>query len=115
MSDPDCVFCKIVAGEIPAELVRADEQFLAFHDTEPAADDHVLVIPREHHSDLDAFVTAGGSSRRMLRFVSDTATDAGIDGRYRLITNVGEAAGQAVFHLHWHLLAGTRIPGFPPY
>ena len=102
----DCVFCNIAHGFAPAEIRYQDDEFVAFDDLFPKAAAHVLVIPREHHENLDAWVDAGGSSDRMLAFVSRTAQEAGIDGRYRLITNVGRDAGQIIYHVHWHLLAG---------
>lgn len=112
MSDDACVFCRIASGELPSEVVRADEEFLAFRDVQPRAETHVLVVPREHHEHLDAWLAGGGSSDRMISFIRDVARDLGISGRYRAITNVGEEAGQVVPHLHWHLVAGRRLPGF---
>jgi histidine triad (HIT) family protein len=108
----DCVFCKIAAGELPSSTVHESEEFLAFDDLSPKAEHHVLVIPRAHHGDLDAYVDSGASADRMLAFVAETARRRGIDRRYRLITNVGAPAGQVVFHLHWHVLAGASLPGF---
>ena len=108
----DCVFCRIASGELPSDVVRSDDEFLAFRDVQPRAKTHVLVMPREHHQDLDAWLAAGGSSDRMLAFVAAVAADLDVSGRYRLITNVGESAGQVVPHLHWHVLAGTKLPGF---
>jgi histidine triad (HIT) family protein len=108
----DCVFCRVASGELPSEVVRSDDEFLAFRDVQPRAATHVLVVPRAHHGDLDAWITAGGSSDRMLAFVRDVAADLEVSGRYRLITNVGEGAGQVVPHLHWHVVAGKRLPGF---
>jgi histidine triad (HIT) family protein len=108
----DCVFCRIASGELPAEVVRSDEEFLAFRDVQPRAATHVLVIPRAHVDDLDAWLAAGGSSDRMLTFVRDVAAELEVSGKYRLITNVGEDAGQVVPHLHWHVVAGRRLPGF---
>lgn len=102
----DCVFCNIVRGYAPAQVRCEDDEFIAFDDLFPKAATHVLVTPREHHADLDAWVDAGGSSDRMLAFVERTARECGVDGRYRLITNVGPDAGQIIFHLHWHVLAG---------
>ena len=110
--DDSCVFCRIVAGELPSDVVASDDEFLAFRDVQPRASTHVLVVPREHHVDLDAWVAAGGSGDRMLAFVRDAAAELDVSGRYRLITNVGEDAGQVVGHLHWHVLAGSRLPGF---
>ena len=110
--DDDCVFCKIVAGEIPAALVHEDEGHLAFDDMNPHAEHHVLVIPREHHANLDTYIAGGTDPRAMLEFVAATAQKRGIAGGYRLITNVGPAANQTVPHLHWHVLAGAGLPGF---
>ena len=111
MSD-DCVFCQIAAEQLPSDVVRSDEEFLAFRDVQPRAATHVLVVPREHHEDLDGWVARGGSSDRMLAFVRAVAADLDVSGRYRLVTNVGEDAGQVVPHLHWHVLSGPRLPGF---
>lgn len=108
----DCIFCRIVAGEIPGERVLEDERFIAIRDINPKADVHVLVIPREHRRDLDDFVAASGDGGAMLAFVTATARELGVEGRYRLITSVGSDAGQEVFHLHWHILSGGRLPGF---
>jgi histidine triad (HIT) family protein len=110
--DETCVFCRIVSGELPSEAVVSDDEFLAFRDVQPRAATHVLVVPRAHVADLDAWVAGGGSSDRMLAFVRGAATELGIAGRYRLVTNVGADAGQVVDHLHWHVMAGPRLPGF---
>ena len=107
-----CVFCQIAREELPSDVVASTEEFLAFRDIQPRAATHVLVVPRAHHDHLDAWVAAGGSSDRMLAFVRQVADELGVDGRYRLITNVGEDAGQVVPHLHWHVVAGPRLPGF---
>jgi histidine triad (HIT) family protein len=107
-----CIFCRIAAGELPADVIAATDEFLAFRDVQPRAATHVLVVPRAHHEHLDAWIAAGGSSDRMLAFVRVVADEAGVAGRYRLVTNIGEAAGQVVPHLHWHVMSGPRIPGF---
>lgn len=108
----ECVFCKIATGELPSRKVREDGHFLAFYDLDPKAETHVLVMPREHLRDLDEFAASGGDGTATLRFISDTARALGVEGRYRVIANVGEAAGQTVHHLHWHILAGPHLPGF---
>ena len=108
----DCIFCKIASGEVPSTIRNESDNFVAFEDLAPVADTHLLVIPRQHHTDFDAWVAAGGHSTELLEFVAATASKAGVAGRYRLITNVGSDAGQAVFHFHWHIIAGTNIPGF---
>jgi histidine triad (HIT) family protein len=108
----DCLFCKIVAGELPSDQVASNDRFVAFRDIAPKASTHVLVVPRAHHADLDAWVEAGESSDELLAFASEVANELDVAGRYRLITNVGPDAGQVIFHLHWHLLAGSDLPGF---
>lgn len=102
----DCVFCNIAKGFAPANIRLEDEEFLAFDDLYPKASTHLLVIPREHHENLDAWVDAGGSSDRMLAFASRVAQEVGVAGNYRLITNVGREAGQLIYHVHWHMLSG---------
>lgn len=101
-----CLFCNIAAGYEDTAMVREEEQFIAFHDLFPKAEKHILVIPREHHENLDAFVNTGGDAAAMMRFVASVAQQLGVSGRYRLITNVGADVGQVIPHLHWHLLAG---------
>ena len=112
MSVPDCLFCKIVRGELPATVVNRAEGFLAIEDINPKADVHVLVIPERH---LDTFRDIGelseGEAKRMLDFVAATATAAGLE-EYRLMVFCGAGAGQTVFHLHWHVLGG-RFRGLP--
>jgi histidine triad (HIT) family protein len=105
----DCVFCKIASGDIESKTLHADDNFVAFHDLQPAADTHLLVIPRKHYDDLDAFVASGDDAREMLAFVAAAADVAGVAGGYRVITNIGPDAGQTMFHLHWHVLAGARL------
>lgn len=112
MAATDCIFCSIIAGTIPCDEVLADDDFIAFRDIAPKAEHHALVVPRDHHADLDAWVAAGGSSDALLAFASRTAAELGVPGAYRLIANVGPDAGQEVFHLHLHVLAGDRLPGF---
>jgi histidine triad (HIT) family protein len=102
----DCVFCNIAKGFAPADIRLEDDEFVAFVDLFPKADTHLLVIPREHHENLDEWVDGGGSSDRMLAFVSRLAREQGVAGNYRLITNVGRDAGQLIFHVHWHVLSG---------
>ena len=112
MSRPDCIFCKIVRGELPATVVNRAEGFLAIEDINPKADVHVLVIPERH---IDTFRDIGelseGEAKRMLDFVAETAKAAGLE-EYRLMIFCGAGAGQTVFHLHWHVLGG-RFRGMP--
>lgn len=109
----DCLFCGIVAGEIPATVVREDERYLAFRDINPQAPTHVLAIPRTHVASLDEAddeSLLGG----LLRFVRDVAREEGVDGGgYRVVLNTNADAGQTVFHLHAHLLGGRDL-SWPP-
>ncbi len=109
----DCLFCKIAAGEIPADIVFEDEQVVVFRDIYPKADVHLLIIPREHIptlNDLDALHDA--LIAHMMRLLPKLAKDQGLDDGYRTIVNTGPAGGQEIFHLHIHLLGGGRLPGF---
>ncbi len=108
----DCIFCKIVQGDIPCNKVYEDEHVLAFHDIDPKADTHLLVIPKQHIVNLmsvkgDQWDTVS----KLLKTVNSIAQQEKLEG-YRLITNNGEQGGQEVFHMHWHILAGTKLPGF---
>jgi histidine triad (HIT) family protein len=114
VSDPTggCVFCRIVRDELPATIVHRADGFVAIEDIAPKAPVHVLVLPERHVAtfrEVGAFEAA--ESKRMLEFVADAAQAAGLED-YRVIVNVGPQAGQTVFHLHWHVLGGRRLP-FP--
>jgi histidine triad (HIT) family protein len=113
---PDCIFCRIAAGEIPATVVSKTQDTLAFRDLNPQAPTHVLVIPTRHIGSLvdadtdDAEVAMG----RVLRLAVQVAEREGVaDAGYRLVINAGRDGGQSVGHLHAHLLAGRRM-GWPP-
>jgi histidine triad (HIT) family protein len=103
-----CLFCKIAAKEIPANIEKESEDFLAFHDINPKAPVHILVIPKQHvdsFNELQPEMMAG-----MTTFVQELAELVDIKrSGYRLICNVGENGGQEVKHLHWHVLGGTRL------
>ena len=107
MSTDDCLFCKLYRE---GDQVNATDGFVALRDINPQAETHLLVIPERH---VDTFRDVGefppDEARRMLEFVADTARKAGIED-YKVVVNVGAAAGQTVFHLHWHILGG-RIRG----
>jgi histidine triad (HIT) family protein len=110
----DCLFCKIVEGEIPAEMVRQDDDLIAFRDIHPQAPVHVLVVPRRHIASLDTASEADGALLgRILLAVRDLARELGIEGGYRVVNNCGAPAGQSVFHIHFHLLGGRSL-GWPP-
>jgi histidine triad (HIT) family protein len=109
----DCIFCKIVAGEIPATLVKRTDRLVAFRDVSPAAPVHVLVIPIEHLASL-ADVQDGRLLGEMLMLARDIARDEKIaDDGYRVVLNTNRNGGQTVFHLHLHLLGGRRLT-WPP-
>lgn len=111
----DCLFCGIVAGEVPADIVAENSAALAFRDISPVAPKHSLVIPREHHPNLAEVATAAPDVlTQMVRLAGEVAAAEGIaDGGYRLVANTGSAAHQTVFHAHLHVLGG-RPMGWPP-
>lgn len=107
----DCIFCKIINGEIPSDKVYEDELVYAFRDIAPAAPVHILIIPKEH---ICCANELQDNHKELLGHIILTAkkiADAeGVkDGGYRIINNCGENAGQTVFHLHFHLLAGDKF------
>jgi histidine triad (HIT) family protein len=112
VSDPDCIFCKIVAGELPAQIVAEDEHTIAFMDINPATRGHLLVIPREHAVDLltinrDDLLAVAAMAQRMAQRVSERLEPAGVN----LINSCGAAAWQTVFHFHVHVI--PRYDGDP--
>lgn len=112
MSD-DCLFCSIVAGSTPAELVHESEHAVAFRDINPQAPTHVLVIPRRHEPDLPSLVRADPDALvGLLAAVADFADAEGLD-QHRVVFNTGTDAGQSVFHAHAHVLGGRSL-GWPP-
>lgn len=108
MQDSNCIFCKIVNNEIPSNKVAENDNFLAFHDINPKAPVHVLVIPKEH---TQSFHTANDEILKGLSaFTKEVAEKLGVDkSGYRVITNIGEDGGQEVPHLHLHLLGGGKL------
>ncbi len=109
----DCLFCKIARHEIPARIVHEDEDFLAFHDINPAAPVHLLVIPKRHVASLaDTGPQDDGWLARMLRLTTQLAFANGCnplpDGGFRLMSNTGTEGGQEIDHLHFHILGGAR-------
>jgi histidine triad (HIT) family protein len=106
----DCLFCRIVAGELPAEVVHETERTLAFRDIGPQAPTHVLVVPRDHHGDVGACADADPSLLGdVLAAAVAVARQEGLDGGYRLVTNTGDDGGQTVHHLHVHVLGGRAL------
>jgi histidine triad (HIT) family protein len=109
----NCLFCRIVQGEIPAKIVKQNEHALAFRDINPAAPTHVLVIPKVHVTDVSE-VTDAATLGQVFALAREVALDEGLaEGGYRLVVNTGANAGQSVFHLHMHVLGG-RSMAWPP-
>lgn len=106
-----CIFCRIVAGEVPAGIVLEDEEFVAFPDLNPKAPTHLLVVPRDHIRSVNELVDKDEEfGHRLLRFVVTAARNAGIsESGYRVVVNTGSDAGQEVPHLHVHLLGGQQL------
>lgn len=110
----DCLFCKIVAGEIPSDKVVETGGVYAFRDINPAAPTHVLVIPKEHiTSAADLERSHGDLLGEIFEVAARIAEEEGISDGYRVVTNVGAGAGQSVFHVHFHVLGG-RSMSWPP-
>ncbi len=109
----DCLFCNIIAGNIPADILYEDDKIMVFKDIYPKADVHLLMIPKVHietlahldqsHHDLIAY---------MMLKLPKLALEQGLDNGFRTIINTGKGGGQEVFHLHIHLLGGNNLPGF---
>jgi histidine triad (HIT) family protein len=109
----DCLFCKIVAGEIPADKVHEDERVVVFKDIYPKAPVHLLLVPREHIASLNEMNESHDALiAHMMRLLPRLAREQGLDEGFRTIINTGHGGGQEVFHLHIHLLGGGPLPGF---
>jgi histidine triad (HIT) family protein len=112
----DCLFCRIVAGEIPAKIVKRSDEALAFRDIDAKAPVHLLVIPTRHVAGVRDLKGAEGERLlgRLLAFAAELAAEQGLDADgYRIVTNTGRTAGQSVDHLHLHLLGGRKL-SWPP-
>lgn len=106
----NCIFCKIIAGDIPSKKVYEDELILAFHDVNPQAPIHVLVIPKEHIPSLDAVCSENSKTvAHLFEKIPEIAKALGLCGGYRLISNCGDDACQTVKHLHFHIVGGTAL------
>ena len=109
----DCLFCKILAGEVPADVVTETDRALAFRDINPGAPTHVLVIPREHAENAAATAAADPAlAGHLIEVAATVARQEGLDD-YRLVLNTGAGVGQSVFHTHLHVLGG-RAMTWPP-
>jgi histidine triad (HIT) family protein len=110
----DCLFCRIVAGEVPSQRLHEDELVIAIRDINPQAPSHVLVLSREHiASAAELRETDGELLGAIFGALADIADREGLSRGYRIVTNVGEWAGQSVDHLHFHLIGGRRLT-WPP-
>jgi histidine triad (HIT) family protein len=112
----DCLFCKIIAREIPSTSVLDRENVYAFRDIAPAAPVHILVVPKQHIGDVRDLIADHGSVLvKMFQAANDLAVQEGVaENGYRLLFNVGPDAGQTVFHLHMHLVGGKPLGGVGP-
>ena len=110
-----CLFCRIIAGEIPAAIVYQDDRIVALKDVNPQAPTHVLIIPRRHIATLNDLTGEDDATvGEMIRRAASIARDGGLSERgYRTVFNCNAEAGQTVFHIHLHLLAGRAL-GWPP-
>jgi histidine triad (HIT) family protein len=110
----DCLFCKIVAGKVPAKKVYEDERVFVFEDINPQAPTHVLIIPKKHVAGLDQSSEADAEIIGYCQLVAaKIARERGLENGFRTVHNVGPDAGQTVFHLHLHMLGGRRM-SWPP-
>lgn len=109
----DCIFCKIVAGELPSTRVYDDEHVIVFKDLYPKAPVHLLVVPRRHIVSLNEIESGDDALiAHMLRLLPGLARQQGLKNGFRTIINTGAGGGQEVPHLHIHILGGGRLPGF---
>ena len=106
----DCIFCKIIAGEIPSKKVYEDEKIYAFYDINPQAPMHILVIPKKH---IASIAEVNGENIDIIAHLMQTipliAKDAKLDGGFRIVSNAGDDACQSVHHLHFHILGGKKL------
>jgi histidine triad (HIT) family protein len=110
----ECLFCRIVAGDVPAGVVAANERAIAIQDINPQAPTHLLVIPREHYADVGELVAGDRAlAAELLDLARQVAVDAGVGQGWRLVFNTGAESGQTVFHVHGHVLGG-RPMHWPP-
>ena len=112
--DQNCIFCKIINGQIPGTVVYQDDNVVAFRDVNPVAPHHILFVPRKHIASMDVLTSEDGPLLSdIFSAARNVAHDLGLEQGYRFVTNVGEHAGQSVFHLHFHLLGGRDFT-WPP-
>jgi len=113
MSDKNCIFCKIIAGEIPSNKIYEDDKILAFHDINPVAPVHILIIPKTHIKSLNDIEINGGNIEyvsRIFEKIPEIALDLKIAAAgYRVVSNIGENGRQSVDHLHFHVIGGRKL------
>lgn len=106
----DCLFCKIIAGEIPSTKVYEDDKILAFRDIAPQAPTHILVIPKQHIGGVDELNENNAAVvSHIFAKIAEIAKQEGLENGYRVVSNVGEDGGQTVRHLHFHILGGKKL------
>lgn len=106
-----CIFCKIISGEIPSKKVFENEKVLAFHDVNPQAPVHILVIPKEHIVSADEICDGNADTvSEIFKAIPQIAKSAGLENGYRVITNIGDDGCQSVRHMHFHILGGKKLP-----
>ena len=106
----DCLFCKIISGEIPSTKVFEDDQVLAFRDIAPMAPTHILVIPKTHIAGVDEITPENSAVvAHIFEMIPIIAREEGLTNGYRVVSNIGEDGGQAVRHLHFHILGGKKL------
>ena len=107
----DCIFCKIIAGEIPSSKVYEDDQILAFNDINPQTPVHILVIPKRHIRSMDEMTPENSAVvAHIFETIPKIAAKAGLTNGYRVISNCGDDACQSVKHLHFHIMGGRQLP-----
>ena len=106
----NCLFCKIIAGDIPSKKVYEDEYCYAFEDIAPVAPTHILFVPKEHISGVSGITPENSAViSKIFEAIAKVAEEKGLTGGYRVVSNCGPDAGQTVFHLHFHLLGGKAL------
>ena len=106
----DCIFCKIIAGELPSKKVYEDDEILMFHDIKPAAPVHIICVPKIHMDSLnDVNCENIGYVSRILEKIPEIAKSFDVGNGYRVVTNIGKHGGQSVKHLHFHILGGKKL------
>ena len=106
----NCIFCKIIAGEIPSTVVYQDEDVFAFRDINPQAPTHILVVPKSHLASVNEIDSENAAVvAHIFEIIPQIARAEGLDSGYRVVSNCGEDAGQTVHHLHFHILGGQKL------